>query len=319
MTITTPAPEIPRDRYMRPLVTPPNGGKPVAYTRCTTFVGCLEDTYNLSRWQQRMVAIGLAESPDLMLQIASTDKDDKKALNGICESAMERAKAHAAATVGTALHALTERMDRGQDVGVVPEAYVADLAAYETATADLEAIHIEAFSVNDQYKVGGTADRVVDVDGRRMIADIKTGSIDWGMGKIAMQLAMYAHSLPYDHKTGQRGTWGDIDLETAIIIHLPAGTGQCELVPVDIAAGWRGVELASQVREWRALKWPTVPLSPQLTLVTPDTGALEEQIATAKTPDELRALWGDHQDVWNDDLTALAKARTALLENKVAS
>src|SRR5689334_2925212 len=68
---TTPAPQVPRDRWQRPLVVPPKGGKPVAYTRCTTFVGCLEDTFNLSRWQQRMVALGLNDRPDLLLAVAA--------------------------------------------------------------------------------------------------------------------------------------------------------------------------------------------------------------------------------------------------------
>lgn len=322
MTITT-LHEIPRDRYGRPMVIPADGGKPQAYTRCTTFVSCLEDTYNLSRWQQRMVALGLAERPDLMLQIASTDKDDKKSLNKVCEDAMEAAKAHAAATIGTALHALTERIDRGEDVGVVPEAYQADLDAYTEATKDLNAVHIEAFSVNDEYKIGGTTDRVVEVDGKLMIADIKTGSVEWGMGKIAMQLAVYANSQPYSHETGQRGAWGDIDLTRAIVIHLPAGTGTCELIEVDIAAGWEAVHIAAWVRGWRGRKNLSKPyVAPALTLPdaapSPKIAALEDHIATAISAESLSALWVQNQDVWNDDLTALAKARITLLDHKVA-
>src|SRR5699024_10482553 len=121
-TITTPPTEVERDRWGRPLITPPTGGKPVPYTRATTYVGCLEDTYNLSRWQPRMVALGLSQRPDLMLAVSSTDPDEKKKLNDLTEQAIEAAKGTAAATIGTALHALTERMDRDDDIGVVPDA-----------------------------------------------------------------------------------------------------------------------------------------------------------------------------------------------------
>ena len=34
----TGASAVPRDRYDRPLIRPPDDGKPVPYTRCTTYV-----------------------------------------------------------------------------------------------------------------------------------------------------------------------------------------------------------------------------------------------------------------------------------------
>jgi PD-(D/E)XK nuclease superfamily len=251
-------PPIPRDSYGRPLVTPPGGGRPVAYTRCTTYVGVLEDTYNLSRWQQRMVALGLAGRPDLLLAVTAHG-DDRDELNRICADAQEAAAAHAAATTGTALHALTERIDRGQSVGVIPDAYRADLAAYKKTTAELTPVHIEAFTVLDELRVGGTPDRIVEYDGHRYIADVKTGSIEYGMGKIAMQLAVYSRSVLYDHTTGDR-TPLDVDLSNAIVVHLPAGEGQCQLHWINIAAGWEAVQLATQVRAWRSRRNLSLPL-----------------------------------------------------------
>jgi hypothetical protein len=91
---STPPVEIARDHWGRPMVVPPGGGKATPYTRCTTFVGVLEDTYNLSRWQQRMVAIGLNDRPDLAIAV-SAHRDDKVRLSAICDEAMEAAKAHA--------------------------------------------------------------------------------------------------------------------------------------------------------------------------------------------------------------------------------
>lgn len=250
--IDPPAPTIPRDKWDRPMVVPPGGGKPTAYTRATVFVDCLDDKYNLQRWQQRMVALGLAERPDLLLAVASTHRDDKPALDRLTGQAQEAARAHAAATTGTALHRLTEQMDRGQGLWVVPPAYQADLDAYAQATAKLDAVLIEQFVVNDALKIGGTPDRIVRYQGRAYVADLKTGSVDWGAGKFAMQLAVYAHSTPYDYRTAERTPYPcDVDQERGIIIHLPAGEGRCAMYWLDLAAGWEGVALAGQVRAWR--------------------------------------------------------------------
>ena len=249
--------QVPRDRWQRPLVIPRDGGKPVAYTRCTTYVGCLEDTYNLARWQQRMVALGLASRPDLLLAV-SAHRDDKTQLNRICSDAQEAAAAHAAATTGTALHALTDRLDRGLPLGVIPEAYQADLAAYEKETAELAPVEIEAFTVLDTLQIGGTPDRVVEFRGSRYIADVKTGSIQYGIGKIAMQLAVYSRSSLYDPATAERTGLG-VDQNNAIVIHLPAGEGRCELHWVNIAAGWEAVQLATKVRTWRARSGLSIP------------------------------------------------------------
>jgi len=301
------------------MVIPEGGGKPVPYSRCTTYVGCLEDTFNLSRWQQRMVALGLGQRPDLMLAVIATDPDDKDALNKLCEQALEAAKAHAAATTGTALHALTERIDRGQDVGVVPTAYLADLAAYTEATKDLTAVFIEQSCVLDPLKIGGTPDRVVKYQGKRYIADVKTGNIEWGALKIAMQLAVYARSKTYDIATGQRGMH-DAEVDKGLIIHMPAGTGTCRLVWIDLLAGWDAVAVAKNVREKRKLTYKT--LTTPFDAPAPVTPAPEPEepvdllglIASCPVEGALRRLWAIHEDIWTDEHTQAAQARIAELQ-----
>ena len=315
-----------RDRWGRPLITPPSGGKPVPYTRVTTYVGCLEDTYNLSRWQQRMVALGLSQRPDLMLAVSSTDPDEKKKLNDLTEQAIEAAKGTAAATIGTALHALTERMDRDDDIGVVPDAYIADLAAYQRTTSALTVESIETFGVVDDLKIAGTWDRIVTLNGQSYIADIKTGSIQWGAGKIAMQLAAYSRAHQYNPTTHKR-TPLNVDQNKAIIIHLPAGEGECHLHWIDINQGWEAVQLAGKVRAWRATKNLTTPIdapSPQEEAqqhpkVTPAasatyTGAaLLTAINTAPTTEELNQLWADHHPVFTAEHVEAAKKRKQTL------
>lgn len=311
--LATIQPDLERDRFGRPLVIPPGGGKKVAYTRCTTYVSCLEDLYNLQRWQQRMVILGLVDRPDLLLS-AAAHREDKTQLNKVAEDAIEAAKAHAAATVGTAIHALTQRIDAGQDIGPVPGEYQRDLDAYAKATAPLTVLHSEQFSVLDDLRIGGTPDRVVEFEGRRYIADIKTGSIDFGIGKICMQLAVYAHSQSYDIQTGRRTPLDGVDTDRGIVIHLPAGTGTCRLVWVDIAAGWEAVHIATQVRAWRSRKGLAEPWDEfqAAALNVADAGLVDPivaQLSVATTPEELVAIWATHETEWRPEHTALAATR----------
>lgn len=307
LAVTDPLEVVPRDSYGRPKIKQPDG-KLKAYTRATTYVKCLEDTFNLEQWSQRRVARGLVGRPDLVLAVQSlrdeydpalTDAERKAVkteLNAICAQAKEAAGSSAAATIGTALHKMTERLDRGEAFAP-PDTVKADLEAYRAATAHLQWRHIERITVNDDLQVAGTPDRIAD-----RIADVKTGDISYGIGAIAMQLAMYAHSDLYDPATGER-TPLEVDQEWATIIHLPALTGTCTLVDVDIAAGWEAVQIAREVRAWRARKNLTRPHRPDLTAL----------IEAAPTPDALLALWREHKATWTEQHSALAAQRKAAL------
>jgi hypothetical protein len=256
--------EIDRDRYGRPLVVPKTGGKPVAYTRATTIANSLDDPAALTAWKMRMAAIGLTVRSDLLLAISAA-QEDKMAINRYIEDAMEVAGASRAATIGTALHSFAEKLDLGQDIGPIPDEWAADLVAYQKATEQLNKIFIEQFCVLDKYKIAGTPDRVVEYKGERFIADIKTGRIDHP-NNIAIQLAIYANGSPYDIATGRRNSWGNVNKDKAIIIHLPAGTGLCKLVWIDIAEGWKGVQFAMKVRQWRDKKGLATPFEEQETI-----------------------------------------------------
>lgn len=245
----TPTVEVSRDRYGRPLIIPPGGDKPVGYARWSSYGDVLEDRYNLEKWKVRTAATGLADRPDLLLAVAAA-RGNKRQLDDICEQALEAAKGSAAATTGTALHSLSELVDRDEPLPVLPPSAEADLAAYRKATACLNVVAIEQFVVCDDPQAAGTFDRIVEHEGRRYVADIKTGDVKWGIGKIAVQLAGYSRSQVYDPATGER-TPLDVDQSRALVIHLPQGQASCELIWVDIEEGWQGVLMAQQVRSWR--------------------------------------------------------------------
>lgn len=172
--------EIPRDGMGRPMVMLADGSKRVAYRRTTTFVGALEDRYNLELWKLRRACWGMGQRPDLTLKACSAHVDDKLTLDEVSKDAMEYAESSRSATVGTALHKLCERRDRGEPLGNIPEPYEADIAAYDKAMKrfGIEHREIETFRVHDNWRIAGTADRISALDGENYIADIKGLALD---------------------------------------------------------------------------------------------------------------------------------------------
>lgn len=242
-------PNIPRDGRGRPLIQPPGGGKPVAYTRATTFISALGDTTHLTNWKLRLAVHGLASRPDL-IERAQQAEGDKKLLNQIATDALDHAGQYDKAKLGTRIHEATEAYDRGDPVPDLGE-YKPDLDAYATAMLPFKIIEVEQFRVVDELQVGGTCDRVVEHNGQRYIADIKTGSL-YDPGAFAQQLAVYSRGIPYDYATGQR-TPDEKPVSTThgLLIHLPAGEGTCSLFWLNLDTGWQAVQLSHQVRQYR--------------------------------------------------------------------
>lgn len=301
--------KIERDRYDRPLIRQ-ESGKAKSYRRTTTFVGCLEDTFKLSEWSQRHVAYGLARRPDLLMAVQShipgedgETSDGKKEVNDLIKAAKEAAGTSTKATIGTALHKMTDRLDRGEDFPI-PDLVRDDLDAYRRATAGLEWNHIERMTVHDGMAVAGTPDRVFTYQGKRYIGDLKTGSLDFGLTKIEMQLAVYAHSALYDIPTGNRSDLG-VELDRAAVFHLPAGSGECRLLWVDIAAGWADVQIALEVWKQRSRKANPVPFTVE--------DALTTLVLAAASPDDLGELWRTHKADWTPAHSELARQRKAAL------
>jgi len=315
VTFTTPTsrPEPKRDRWGRYLLPDPVTGKERAWTRATTFAKTVSDMYGLGKWQERMVAYGIANRSDLYALAASTKIDDKGKFDRICEDAKEAAKASSGANLGTALHAFTEQIDAGQEV-TVPQPWDTDVKAYMAALTHARiTIHrgwIERIVVFPEYGIAGTLDRIVGHPGwpRFRIADVKTGkTLDYSWGEIAIQLAIYANSRwawqpeldEYDHLP-------DVDQQSALVMHLPVGQGRCDLYDVDIAAGLEALQLCADVRLWRARKGIAVPHVSGL----PE---LDWLIAVAPTREAVEDVWRDHHADWTPAHTEAARARVAAL------
>lgn len=289
------------------------------YKRTTTFIDVLQDEYLLKQWGKRNVAWGMAQRPDLQIAAASVKpdshyeqtKEEKTELNKIAGEAANYAGDMYKATIGSSLHRLTHQMDRGEELGHVPDRWVGDLKVYDKTIKSLgiEWVSIESFRVGDwwvkniaecnhkakQYGgscecmgVAGTVDRIGWYKGRLRIFDIKTGS-DFNKLGHAMQLAAYAHMTPYQFPGDVRTKdVGDIDLSVGHIIYLPEGQGECHLEPMDIEMGWRACELAKLV--WEARDWnPVIERDVQ--------GELTEMAARAGSLKECRLLWVNARDM----------------------
>jgi hypothetical protein len=335
--ITIPT-ELPRDKYGRPLIVPPGGGDPVAYQRVTTFVGPLEDTHNLTLWKVRNAVLGTARRDDIRLAALSiTDPKDryqKRDLNKLGERAIDAGNDKNAATIGTALHSMTEAIDKGEEIPYVPQEYANDLEAYRQITRPFRFTDIEGFVVNDDLRVGGSYDRTFESaqpdwfltapDGEHVHAgiwDLKTGgSLDgglFGIGKIAMQLGTYRNGVLYDHSIGSRKPLPEnLSRKWGIVCHLPAGTGTARLLWVDIEAGWNAArELAPKVHAWRKLdKSGALSRIFQEVTAQPRDYTLVEQIAMAGSVLELKRIYKANESVWTEGLNERAKARRKELE-----
>lgn len=301
----------------------PKAGKQIFYSRPSSWGDVTEDRTKISEWRQRMAVEGFARSKRLRLEWAAlpgVDWDDsvrKQAAKRLIDEAVLMAGADKDRQ-GTAVHAITERRDHGLEVSP-PEEYAADLAAWDYATqyfeivTDHEVPGIECFIVADEVGCAGTFDRLVrylpcEVCGlRNFVLDLKTGKIEWGKSSIAVQLAIYANGkyyipLPGDAYPGLRIDMSDVCKHKAIVVHLPAGSGQATTHWIDIHQGWKAAKgIATDVREFRKRQNWTVEFIP-----VPDLAAL---IMQASGERELNTIWATHKSLWTPEHTALGQGR----------
>jgi hypothetical protein len=236
----------------------------------------------------RDVAIAKARKADRKGKLAIGDlaalterawSDFKRAMNALADEVFELGGGREKATKGTDIHALTELHDREGitavgdllTAGEITPADMADVEAYAEAMRKLGAkiVERERVVVNDDLKVAGRLDivamvklpalhdpktgeviRPAEARARRRVIDVKTGRIDYGIGKLAQQLEMYAGATGYNLETHEREDL-KLDRTVGLVLHLPAGTGKATVHVVDLVAGRKGNRLAGEVRAWR--------------------------------------------------------------------
>lgn len=258
--------QVRRDRWKRPLIKQADGSE-VGYTRASSLGGVLEDSFGLEAWKLRCVAFGIGHSRALHVSAASVQTVDEAALATVVEKALDVARTGDKAMIGTALHALTERVDRDEPIPDIGEDRHA-LAAYaEVMRRCFRVVATELFVAHDGLQTAGTFDRIVETlhpmtlptgeilpAGTRLVLDIKTSGTARYFGiKFAVQLAVYQGGKLYDAATGKRTEHG-AHPDWAVILHVPSGGTTAELHWVDLQAGRYLADLAVEVKNARKVK-----------------------------------------------------------------
>lgn len=275
-----------RDGRGRPKVWVPEKKGFRSYSRTTSFIDVLEDKKALGDWSTRMSLIGAyidaegffngMESHVEKLKEDPTDRDAKRALDRLAEKFKDTAGANVKRDKGSHIHALSEYIDQNlpfPEGMELTDADKLDIAEYVLMMDEVPITftHVEKRTICDLIGTAGTPDRVGLYDGpgpiegehlkAHVICDLKTGTMEYGVLKMAMQLAIYSRSVFYDPETDERTPMPeDISTSWGLIFNLPSGTGEGSIHWIDLDVGWEAVLLAQRIRvARRKMKNLTVP------------------------------------------------------------
>lgn len=254
-------------------------GRRVMYGRPSSFGAALDNAYNLVKWKERQLLIGV----DIIYsEIGPLDPDDRDALDGLAARCHAAAGSHLAADQGTFVHRILEECDRGGPFAwqwLAPEGEALGIPAELQARIveqwlafrerlGLTALAVEQTVVNDRWRLAGTLDRldvaaediltaygVIDA-GQPFVGDIKTGGLTTGDDgqprywvKYGPQLAAYVDAVPYNTETDEREEWPRPNPDVALIYHydlaraLDGELVDWQAIPVNVAAGREGGDL----------------------------------------------------------------------------
>lgn len=254
--------------YKLPSVT--HTGEEAEFPRVTTVGKVLDDTSGLERWSARKALVGIKKYPEILDAFDADNEDDRDMramIDRVFNVAKDAAGAGDAAVFGTAVHAWAEAVDLGVcTVDEVPNELRAHVAAYVKACRNCGLTpvpeYVERIVYNPVTGSAGRIDRIMRMsDGTLVVVDVKTASsLNYGMLPISVQLSQYAfgaYLLSEDGTTWEEMPEG-LHQEYALVAHVPstpaarAGGVHCDIVVVDLDAGYENMELAVKVKEARA-------------------------------------------------------------------
>jgi hypothetical protein len=249
-----------RDRWGRPMLFPPEGGKAVAYTRPSTMAKWLDSQAGLINWKASQAMIGMARSKPIQARIAAivarTENDayreNKEALKDLVENATQIAQAQGRADLGTAVHEFTELLDAGTlDWTYVPEQLKGPLHSYQEKMSSFTMVDSEVFVTIDEPSRGknpirgaGSMDRIIHhPELGFVVADIKTGTDEpkYPLG-VTTQVSIYSRGKRYrdgrfsgspsftdgvpnaDETAWRKPLHPELNTSIGVMIHLPLPT-----------------------------------------------------------------------------------------------
>jgi hypothetical protein len=303
----------------RYLVRLPGDDKPHLRTRVTTFIKALDSQENLIPWKAAMAMTGMMRRPGLHAKVASllaehpagwyAGDDVKKELKGIVEECAEAGGSSDRADQGTGLHRILHVVNRGV-TPVLMDPYKRDVDAY-VACLDKAGIRPRPAlcevtlwipGEDERPDLVGTADMFADwpeYPDLATVVDAKTGATLKPLD-FATQLGCYSlatHALRWGLTADavvELEPLPPLNMATGLIVHLPAGSGTCELYRVDLDTGRQALVAAASVRKYRNLgkrKDGGGLLLPFIKVeVATSAASVEELMATVLTRDEAVAV-----------------------------
>lgn len=301
----------------RPMITRPGKTKPEPYLRASEVHKLVEDKYGLNIWQQDRIGYVVATNESIRAEWAATDVEAKgepfwarKSLRERTIRAYTAGKSwnRGAAVSGTKFHSVTDKHDTGT-LFELDDDFADDLSVYIHALeqAGITIVASEQFVVQDELGIAGTFDKLIYTDlltpdglpAGNVIADLKTGKVKDKALEFGMQMAVYANSVYYDN--GVRNEFV-VNNKWGMIIHLPLGSNQAELLWIDLVQCYEVVKAAIVVKEQRSPKMISAMVIPGPTLM--------DKIKSAPSKRVLVRLYNENKAVWDDDLNDAAQKRS---------
>ena len=295
------------------------------YSRPSAWGHDLDDESALTLWKIDRAMEGVACDPSIAATVAS-HLGNKEGAKERRERAIQRGRGEEAADIGTALHRMTERVERG-DGFCAPEPYATDIAAYlsKLDSAGLVSEFIECHLCNDGWRAAGTADRIYRATreipvagcppilaGQLVLGDLKTGKrLDYSLPGYCIQLALYVDSVFYDVETNERSPLPpELRTDVGLLVHMPAGTGSCSFHWADLQVGREGCRIVRDVRSWRRrsdflIDFTPPPSDEEAVLATP----MEVVMLGSFVPHEPDLPDDVAVDAWVDAMAVWAQSR----------
>jgi len=216
-------------------------GRPFA--RVTEILRVFQDHKTIHRWEQRKLVQQLIMHPGMIG--TSLDLDD---IDAVIAATLRDGTIDTPARIGTQIHEQTALHDTGQPITrwtEVVDTYTAGLAErHITIMSDL----VERTVCYPDDDIAGTFDRIVEWEGRLVVADIKTGRwLNWL--SIAAQLAAYAHAPFMLAPNGELEDTPAVSLDTGLVFQLPANGAPMTVWEVDLWEGFRAWQLAVELHD----------------------------------------------------------------------
>lgn len=316
--------EIVKGRYKLPH---PHTMRPHSWQRCTNFIKVLADTWALTAWEKRKIIEGLVRREDLYAEahaLVLADEIDTKELDRLAANCKDAAGANHGRRVGSALHKFTERHNNGQPHGA-PERWAGKVELY-AETLRKHGLRVDP-SLNERrvvslkYNVAGTFDNGLrKYTGALHLGDLKSQKQIYSYCDPAMQFAMYVNcDCMWDAEAMKYVDMPPFDKDEAYLLWLPVvdklgnEVHECEIHRVDIAKGYRKLQLCADVYDWQKegkrknAVGGVVAAPSSLAMVE----AYAQRLKAAETHTDLKELWDEAEGfgAWCPELQAVASVR----------